>query len=335
MTGVESAHSKVPVRSRKSILLANSDMTYRGGTQAWIRQMASTLQSHHDVDVFSLEGAPLEFTAFRPEKYYDIALVNHWTTAQALRGARIHTRITTVHGVIPFEEVPVLGSDAYVSVSEAVQNHIPYRSMVIRNPIDFAHFSPDPARLMSPVPRRVAFVSNRQGDALPILREACDRAGLELRVVGRETSVEDPREVYLWADVVVGIARVAMEALACGRNVLCFDYQGCHGMATRERLPTLWQSNFGGHRPGVWPTADEVARALLEGYDPRRTLRSALLAEHDPERVARSYLRLAETVGSQRVARLVRAAPRQVMSPKITRMVAAIRRRPSEVRLAS
>lgn len=310
----------------KSILLANSDMTYRGGTQAWIRQLAQTLGQCHKVDVFTLGAQPTDLSLFTPGRAYDIALINHWTTMQALRHANIGTRIVTVHGVLPFEEIPVLGADAYVSVSEAVQEHIPLPSTVIRNPIDTNYFAPRVLPAASPEPLRVAFVSNRQGEALPILREACVIAGMELRVVGKENGVADPREIYLWADIVVGIARVAMEALTCGRNVLCFDYQGYHGMATRERLPELYRSNFGGHIPGRWPTPAEVARALVHDYDPSRSLRADIVQGHSPETVAQAYLDLAQKVGRRRVATLVRRGPQQLMSPKVTQALSIARR---------
>lgn len=300
-----------------TILLTNADMTYRGGTQAWVRQMHRTLSADHSVDVFTLSEHPADLPAFDPTKHYDLALINHWTTAKALRGARIGKRLHTVHGVIPFEEVPVLGADAYVAVSEAVQAAIPFRSWVIRNPIDVAHFNA--VTTVAPRPRRVAFVSNRQGDALPILGEACEVAGLELRVVGKEWGVDDPQPVYEWADIVVGIARVAMEALACRRNVLCFDYQGFHGMVTADRMGGLWRSNFGGHERGAWPTAAEVAEVLLGAYDAARDLRPLIVEHHSPEVVADAYLALADATRTSAAARLVRRLPAQAMSPKITR----------------
>lgn len=299
------------------ILLANSGMSYNGGTQAWIRQMQRTLSANHEVHLYSGDGEHGGLTPFDPSLFYDVALINHWPSMQALRSAEIGKRVFTSHGVLPYEEVPVLGADAYVGVSEAVTRRIPFPAALIRNPIDFAHFRP--VQELSPTPQRIAFVSNRQGRALPVLQEVCTVEGLELRVVGRETAVSDPQEVYQWADVVVGIARVAMEATAAGRNVLCFDYQGYHGMVTEETLPTLWASNFGGHTEGSWPDASQIAEDLHAAYDPRRSLRAALKAQHDPHGVAEAYLDLARSTPRRRTAAAVRQGPRQLSSPKITR----------------
>ena len=174
-------------------------------------------------------------------------------------------------------------------------------------------------RELSPTPQRIAFVSNRQGRALPVLQEVCTVEGLELRVVRRETAVSDPQEAYQWADVVVGIARVAMEASAAGRNVLCFDYRGYHGMVTEETLPTLWASNFGGHTEGSWPDASQIAADLHAAYNPRRSLRAAMKAQHDPQGVAEAYLDLARSTPRRRTAAAVRQGLRQLSSPKITR----------------
>lgn len=138
-------------------------------------------------------------------------------------------------------------------------------------------------------------------------------------MVGRETAVSNPEKVYQWADVVAGIARVAMKATAAGRNVLCFNYQGCHGMVTEETLPTLWASNFGGHTEGSWPDASQIAAAPHAAYNPRRSLRAATKAQHDPHGVAEAYLDLARSTPRRRTAAAIRRGPRQLSSPKVTR----------------
>lgn len=298
------------------VLLANIGMGYRGGTQAWVRQIHGSLSGDHEVHLFSGDGEYDGITPFDPAVRYDLALVNHWGPMRALRKARIGKRIFTSHGVLPFAETPVAGADAYVGVSEAVIARIPQPAALIRNPIDFAHFRPE--RPLPSAPGRVAFVSNRQGEARHILEEACAIAGLELRVVGRETAVADPQPIYQWADIVVGIARVAVEALAAGRNVMCFDYQGYHGMAQAQALPRLWESNFGGHALGMWPTPVAVANALINEYSPVRDLRPQLREQHDPDRVVRSYLELAASTPRSLSASLARRGPRQLMSPKVT-----------------
>ncbi len=257
-----------------------------------------------------------------PTYRYDLALINHWTTTQALRRFHIDHRIVTSHGIFPHEEIPVLGADHYVAVSEAVSDHFPWPSTVIRNPIDTDHFSPTQPKSHSL--RRVAFVSNRQGGALPILTEACESLNVELRVVGKDSAVDDPKDVYNWADVVVGIARVAMEALACGRNVLCFDYMGYHGWVTPESMNDMRYSNFGGHAKGTWPSAESVASALAS-YDADLDLRQEIVNVNHPEMVARQYLQLGEETPPA-WAKVAQIGARQLSSPKITQAIMMARR---------
>ncbi len=38
------------------ILLGNNDMSYNGGTQAWVRQMAKTLSYANEVSLFTENG---------------------------------------------------------------------------------------------------------------------------------------------------------------------------------------------------------------------------------------------------------------------------------------
>lgn len=310
---------------RLKILLANSEMEYPGGTQSWVRQMYRTLSIDHEVAVFAAEGAlPVDLCPFDPSTTYDLGIINHWTATQALRKAKIEFRIVTCHGVLPYEEIPVLGADRYVAVSESVRDKIPFASSVIRNPIDLAHFRPLSAP--STTLKRLAFVSNRQGDARPLIEAAAGELGVELRIVGKENAVSDPLDVYNWADMVIGIARVAMEALACGRNVLAMDYLGNHGLASPQGMAQLRSSNYGGHARGTWPTVRELADQIA-AYDPDLSLRDEIENHHDPTRVATQYLDLHASSRPSRVARLLRNGPRQVSSPKISQVLSLMKRR--------
>lgn len=315
------------VRHPLRILLGNADMEYPGGTQAWIREMAAALAPYGEVFVATAQGeVPPDLRGFDPELFYDLALINHWATAQRLRRARIGFRIHISHGVIPFEEIPVLGADAYVAVSEDVQRgRIPWRSTVIRNPLDLQRFHPGSRRLPEDGPRSIAFVSNRQGKARPIVEGTATVLGVPLRVVGRETAVADTAPVYREADLVIGIARVAMEALVSGAEVLCFDYQGLHGMASARNLEQLRASNFGGHRAGTWPTVQELAALIRRDYGTCAPVARVLRAEQDPRVIAEQHLELYRTRRPSFWARCVRRGPRQLMSPKVTLALLAVK----------
>jgi hypothetical protein len=308
------------------ILLANHDMEYPGGTQTWIRMMrAELLLRGFEVDVHVHRGGlPVGWSAYRPAVSYDLGLINHHPAFRDLRHARIRRRILTCHGVLPDEERPVLGADAYVAVSEAAQARIPLRSTVIRNPVDPGRFSStEPPSLEL---KRVAFVSNRQGAARAIIEEACALAGLELQVIGREDSVADPERIYNWADLVIGIARTAMEALACGRNVMAFDYRGFHGMVTEESLDAMYLHNFGGHAEGIWPSASSVVEEFGK-YDPTRNLSRHILDAQSPPAIVDRYLDVARTSRRKVVPSLVRRGPRQLTSPRLAEVLGMTRGR--------
>lgn len=306
------------------ILMANHDMEYVGGTQVWLRHMYDVLSVEHDVNVYVHRGSlPAGMSPWLPDSQYDLALINHYPAFRDLRRAHIAKRIVTCHGVIPSEEWPSPGADAYVSVSEAVQRHIPYRSEVIGNPIDPARFAPTSS--VNPTLTRVAFVSNRQGDARPLVEAARELLPeVEFRIVGMENGVADPETVYNWADLVIGIARTAMEALACGRNVIALDYLGMHGLVTKENLVQMKAHNFGGHAPGTWPTPERLVTELRR-YDPNIDLRDTIVEEHSPHAIASAYLNLATRIRPSLSAAIVRHGPGQLTSPKITSGFSALR----------
>ena len=296
--------------------MANNDMEYQGGTQRWIEQMARQLEVQgHLIDLYVHTGAiPNGWNRYDPNADYDLALINHHGPFRDLRRASIRTRIVTSHGVIPDEERVCLGADAYVSVSESVRANLPVSSTVIRNPIDGAKFQP-----RGPVAaslKRGALVSNRQGQARSTIEKACDLGGFDLKVVGREMAVRDPEVIYNWADLVFGIARTAMEALACGRNVFAMDYMGSHGMVTANNFDSMRTHNFGGHAVGTWPTPEELV-AEMSTYDSHRNLRDRIIPAQSPETVANEYLALAEQTKPSLVGRVIRRGPLALSSPRV------------------
>ncbi|WP_203568010.1 glycosyltransferase family protein [Aestuariimicrobium ganziense] len=251
---------------------------------------------------------------------YDLAIVNHNETMRSLRRAAVRSRIMVIHGVVPALEWPVLGADAYVSVSEYVASFVPVRSTVIGNPIDVDHFVPTGA--VNSTLTRVAMVSNHESPATEILQEACSRLGVELDLVGLNTKLgptSDPKSAMDAADLVVGVGRTALEAMACGRNVYCMGPRGADGMITWGNVDELARWNFNGAKSGALPTAGRLAAGLAAGYDPSRSLRGYVVAHHAPGVVAQQYLDLAESVGwRQRVfPALARRGPKALMSPRM------------------
>jgi hypothetical protein len=142
----------------------------------------------------------------------------------------------------------------------------PARITLLPNAIDLARCRPRAA--LPTRPERVLIVANRDAGHVAADQTACDRAGLEHRAVGYGVGAPAPHleAEMAWADVVVGAARIALEAMAVGCAALVCDARGLAGMARSGRFDDWRGWNFG-HRLLTAPvTADAVASALLQ-YD--------------------------------------------------------------------
>jgi len=142
------------------------------------------------------------------------------------------------------------------------------------------------------------------GDSLPKVEraamEANSRAGRELvRCLG---FVNDMAKLYQASDLVVGMSRVVLEAMACGKPCIVAGPQGDFGLVTPENAPELEKRNFisrGAPKP-VKP--DILAREIDEALrHPRldeiclfglELVRSEHSAEATARKVAAVYERL-------------------------------------------
>jgi len=236
----------------------------------------------HEVDLFAFvlgeaaEQAKRLSTVRRLDavkgRSYDLLLVNHNSCQRALGG--LGPVITTCHGTTPTLEQPVEGAEHYVSISEEVADHLSdlgFDSVVIRNGIDCDEFKP-----VRPLPDslgRVLLLSNYEG-AVPIVRAACERLGVEFLRAGGAYARRDVARAINEADLVVTVGRGVYESLACGRNVVVFDrrdydaIQGADGFVTGDDLPDLLRRNCSGRARGYRWSVGDVADALRM-YDPR------------------------------------------------------------------
>lgn len=223
---------------------------------------------------------------------YDLGLINHRNSLSNLRGKNIRTRVMTCHGVIPFLEQPLLGADSYVSVSEELEGHLRSRgfsSHVLRNPINLSLFRPT-----HPPPvilENVLFISNHQGPALSTIHEATE--GLNLRIVGRENFTMTPWEDMNWAQLVITLGRGVYEAMACGRNVVIYDYRGGDGFVTPENIFKYREKNCSG-RTNKSILSGPQLREWINMYDASHyeNFISYAHEHHDVRQIAKEYLNL-------------------------------------------
>lgn len=104
---------------------------------------------------------------------------------------------------------------------------------------------------------------------LNAVREACDRAGIQLDVVGAgvNASSTSPESLLCKYDLVFAKARCALEALCVGTAVILCDAAGCGPLVTTGELDRLRRLNFGIRTLTEKVDADRLLREI-ERYDP-------------------------------------------------------------------
>jgi hypothetical protein len=138
----------------------------------------------------------------------------------------------------------------------------------LRQPVDLARFTPR-ANLSEPPRRLLALGNYLHGDRARVIEDACARAGIEVLRVGAQNGdrVLEAERVLNDVDIVVGKARVIVEAMACGRAAYVFDTFGSDGWVTKDSYARLEADNFSG-QTGTPPVDVAQLSSDLELYRP-------------------------------------------------------------------
>ncbi|MFL5873307.1 MAG: glycosyltransferase [Solirubrobacterales bacterium] len=135
----------------------------------------------------------------------------------------------------------------------------------LRQPIDTDRFK-SPRPLPAKPKRALVLSNNPMVDRQAMLEEACSEAGLELvRAGGNGRQTNDPRVAIMAADVVIGLGRGILEAMACGRAAFVYDWSGGEGWVTPTSYPKIEADGFAGRGETIFDAAG-LAEALA-GYD--------------------------------------------------------------------
>jgi hypothetical protein len=221
----------------------------------------------------------------------DVILSQDAGTAYELAAA--HPRVPQVYvahsDIFDFQLPPALPDvvGAVVTLYDRVDRRVralgaPHRVVRLTQPVDVERFKP--LAPLPPRPRVALTLGNYvAGPRAELLREACARAGMELRHVGLhgEERTLRPEVVLNQADVVFGKARVIAEAMACGRAAYVLDHHGGEGWVTDASRAALAADNFGGQSRPIELDAARLADDLLR-YDPAAGLanRDYVVAHH-------------------------------------------------------
>lgn len=207
---------------------------------------------------------------------------HHLDTMTALLHFRSTPAVYFCHGWVPWEEAPppqMPRISRYIAVDDTCRDRLIFRHgipeervRVLRNFVDLERFRP-----RAPLPERPAralVFSNYVDDSnvCRVIREACDRSGIALDVIGLGSgqSSAAPETVLGDYDLVFAKGRAALEALAVGTAVIVGDAAGLGGMVRVADLSELRRLNFGIRALSEPVTCESIRREVLR-YAPDDT----------------------------------------------------------------
>ena len=117
--------------------------------------------------------------------------------------------------------------------------------MLLLNAVDLTRV-PLRSRALETRPLR-AIAFNKFRSHLPILRAACERAGLDYAELGLGANrvVSHPEEELVRYDIVFATGRCALEAACGGSAVICCDERGLGGLVVSANYDQFRRNNFG------------------------------------------------------------------------------------------
>lgn len=261
----------------------------QGGTESWVTTIGDHLQRvGHDVWVYSAEDGVTGELARQLglRTVFEVRDLPGELDAMLPQDVVSALELAAGHGGVP--QVFVSHSDIFdvqlapqlpdvtkgvITLYDRAQERIESSAVVppvkrIAQPVDVQRFFP--TRPISAKPRTAISLGNYlAGERLGILRQACERAGIEFRQIGAtaDGATTTPEQAINEADIVFGKAKVVLEAMACGRAVYIYDVAGREGWVTADTYPLLVGDNMAG-RTAPLPISAEAIAEDLRGYDP-------------------------------------------------------------------
>lgn len=321
------------------IVIAHTSFDGFGGTETYMATIAQELQSlGHDVTIYGAERlgpvaqsareAGLAVTGRLAElpAECDATIANDASSAVEM-AARYPAaaRLLVAHSDFfplqwPPQEAGVCG--AIVVLNDRVKRHVEslaFQAPVARlkQPVDMRRFA---SRGPAPAEARRALVlgnytSFEQGERL---RAACAEAGIEATMVGSGTEqTSTPERAIADHDLVIGLGRCIVEAMAGRRAAYVFGIAGGDGWVTTENYYRLEADGFGGGATAAVISFDQLTADLTKWHasmgDANRQL---AMAGHDAVEHARSLIELLDSLEAggglpndhaAEIARLIRA----------------------------
>jgi hypothetical protein len=298
-------------------VLANKAMDQFGGSESYLITVAEQLQRlGHEVIAYTPEpGGAADIASERgirvassPDELpagVDGTLAQDGMTAYQLaalypEARRVYVSHSTYwepqrppqlphacHAVVALNDLAKRRCEALAHCPELVR---------LRQPVDVRRFRFGVRR---PEPRRVlAFGNHWTGERYRIVADACEELGLELELVGFFGRITSAPELDIAdADVVIGLGRCVLEAMALGRAAYVYGVHGGDGWVTPDSYHGLEAEGFAGRATDKAIDARRL-RADLERFDPGMGIanRDLALRHHDAGFHAEELVELFRTI---------------------------------------
>jgi len=216
-----------------NILVANHKLARVGGSETFTYTIIDELNKNpnYNVEYFCFHKGVVAQkiedlgVGFMTKKKYDLILANHNTCVNKLYKKGFV--IQTCHGIYPQLEQPSKKANAYVAISQEVQNHLAekgFSSKLIYNSIDLTRFYPK-NNISNNLKAVLSLCHSKEANTE--LKELCSQLDLEyLEAYKYESPIWDIANLINQSDIVFGLGRSAYEAIACGRPVIVWDKRG-------------------------------------------------------------------------------------------------------------
>jgi hypothetical protein len=276
------------------VLITNTTLATRGGTETVVRQLARGLQARgHSVMAYSSDlgqgermleqdvmpvATDLEKLKVLPDVIHGQHHLDVMTALNALPGvpAVYHCHGAVWRGFCP--KHPRI--HRYLAVSKTLKERIaiesglePSRIDIVLNGVDLLRFTK--VREARPRATRALFYNSRHaGNSATVtaVREAAMRSGLELELLGFHfgSTTDEPHLVLPEFDIVFASGLSALEAMASGCAVVVLGRTSCGEMVRPENFDRYREANFSIATNSDPPSADGI-EADLRRYSAEQT----------------------------------------------------------------
>jgi hypothetical protein len=270
-----------------TVLLTNFELTVRGGSQLYLRDVALGLLGRgHTPVVYSpaLGSVALELSAATVPVVNDLAQMT--IVPDVIHGQHNHELFTALlrfpdvpavrvcHGWLDEAPQPFPRVLRYVAVDDTTRDRcvcewgVPAdRLDVVLNFVTLDRFTA--VRSLPARPARALVFSNNASQHRHAVADACTALGISVDAIGHDVDnvTATPERALSQYDLVFAKGRAALEAIASGAAVILCDRDGLGPMVTTENVERLRRLNFGLRTLREPLSRDAVAREIAR-FDP-------------------------------------------------------------------